>query len=98
LSAQQSATSSGGIVQFTRSYQGAAAQLAHRFRIDEGRGVQVTAGVEYDHMRENRQGYINDAGQQGALKRDERNTVRNRDAFAQLAWDLTTQWTATAGV
>jgi iron complex outermembrane receptor protein len=38
-------------------------------------------------MREDRQGYINDGGVQGALKRDELDTVENRDAFAQAAWD-----------
>jgi len=97
LSAQAAPTSSGGIVQFARAYGGAAAQLSHRVRLDAQRALQFTAGVEYERMRENRQGYINDAGQQGELKRDERNTVDTLDAFAQAAWDVTPAWTLTAG-
>jgi iron complex outermembrane receptor protein len=98
LSAQGAPTSSGGIVQFTRAYAGAAGQLTQRIRLDEQRALALTAGVEFDRMRENRQGYIDDAGQQGDLKRDERNTVDNRDAFVQAAWDLAPAWTLTAGV
>ena len=98
LNVQLAATSSGGIVQFTRLYGGAAAQLAHRIRLDDKRSLQLTGGIEFDRMREDRQGYINDGGVQGALKRDELNTVENRDAFAQAAWDFAPQWTLTAGV
>ena len=98
LSAQSAPTSSGGIVQFTRDFAGAAVQLSHRIRLDERRALQLTGGVESERMRENRQGYINDAGQQGALKRDERNTVVSLDAFAQATWDVAPAWTLTAGV
>src|SRR6185295_13315127 len=45
-----------------------------------------------------RQGYINDAGVQGALKRNELNRVDNRDAYAQAGFDVTPQWSVTAGV
>ena len=53
--------------------------------LDDGRALRLTGGVEYDRMSEDRQGYINNAGVQGALKRDERNTVDNRDVFVQAA-------------
>jgi iron complex outermembrane recepter protein len=96
--AQNAPTSSGGIVQFARSYGGAAAQLAHTVHLAQDRALRLTGGVEFDRMRENRQGYINDAGQVGALKRDERNTVENRDVFMQAGLDLTPQWTLTAGL
>lgn len=98
IAAQGSPTSSGGIVQFERSYAGAALQVSHRLRLDEARNLKLTAGVELDGMRENRRGFINDGGQRGALKRDERNTVHNRDVFVQAAWDVTPRWTATAGL
>ncbi|HEX6705027.1 MAG TPA: TonB-dependent receptor [Albitalea sp.] len=96
--AQSAPTGSGGIVQFERLYTGASAQLAHRIRLDEQRTLLITGGVELDRMREDRQGYLNDAGQQGALKRDELNTVDDRDVFAQAAWDLAPRWTLTAGL
>ncbi len=94
---QAAPTSSGGIVQFTRDYSGVAAQAQHRIPLNEQRALTLVAGVEFDRMRENRQGYVNNAGQQGALKRDERNTVSNTDAFVQAAWDFAARWTLTAG-
>ena len=96
--AQTSNTGSGGIVSFARSYMGGGVQLSHAIRLDEGRALRLTGGVEYNRMKENRQGYLNTGGVQGALKRDERNSVDSRDAFAQAAWDLTPGFTATGGV
>jgi iron complex outermembrane receptor protein len=98
LAAQATPTSSGGIVQFARTYAGAAAQIMHALRLDEGRSLRLTAGVEVDRMTEDRQGYINNAGVQGALKRDEHNRVDDRDAYLQLGFDISAQWSVTAGV
>ena len=97
LAAQQAPTSSGGIVQFARTYVGAGLLATRRVHLDEGRSLRLAAGVELDRMRENRQGYINNAGQQGALKRDERNVVSDADVFAQAAWDVSRDWTLTGG-
>ena len=96
--AQTAATASGGIVEFERAYGGAAVQVAHRISLGEGRQVRLTAGVEVDRMREDRQGYINDLGIRGALKRDELNHVQTRDVYAQAGYDITPQWAVTAGV
>jgi iron complex outermembrane receptor protein len=96
--AQASNTGGGGIVSFARSYMGGGVQLSHAIRLDEGRALRLTGGVEYDRMKEDRQGYLNTGGVQGALKRDERNSVDSRDVFAQAAWDLTRSFTATGGV
>lgn len=94
---QASNTGSGGVVQFDRGYGGLGAQLSHRISLDEGRALRLTGGIEYDRMRENRQGYINNFGVQGALKRDERNVVENRDAYLQASFDLHRDWTLTGG-
>ena len=98
LAPQAAPTSSGGIVQFVRNYAGGAAQLAHTLRFGEGRALRLTGGIELDRMVENRQGYINNGGNQGALKRDERNRVDNRDAFVQAGLDASPQWSVTGGV
>jgi iron complex outermembrane receptor protein len=98
LAAQQSPTSSGGIVQFERGYHGLGVQLAHEARLDAGRLLRLTGGVEVDRLGEDRRGYINNAGVQGALKRQERNEVENRDLYAQGSLDLGPAWTVTAGV
>jgi iron complex outermembrane receptor protein len=97
LAPQLADTHSGGIVRFDRNYSGLGAQLSHRITLDEGRALRLTGGIEYDRMRENRQGYINNAGVEGTLKRDERNVVDNRDAYVQASVDLHRDWTLTGG-
>ena len=88
LAAQLPPTSSGGIVQFSRVYAGTGLVVTRRLRLDADRSLCLTGGVEADRMRENRQGYIDNGGFQGALKRDERNTIVDTDVFVQAAWDL----------
>jgi iron complex outermembrane receptor protein len=97
IGAQGSPTSSGGIVDFDRTYGGGTLQGAHRVPLGEGRFLKLNAGVEVETYREDRQGYVNTRGERGDLKRDEVNTVRSTDVFVQAAYDLTAQWTLTAG-
>lgn len=96
LSAQLAPTSSGGIVDLDRDYGGLGLQYTRRARLGAGQ-LQATAGIELEHMTERRRGYLNDGGSQGALRRDEDDTVGSRDAFAQLAW-TSGAWTLLAGV
>ena len=98
LGAQNSPTSSGGMIAFARVYGGGAVQIAHSVALGEGRQLRLTGGVEIDQMREDRQGYVNTLGVRGALKRDELNHVTSQGVYAQAAYDLTSQWTVTAGV
>jgi len=95
---QQAPTSAGGIVVLDRSYYGLGAQLAHEWKLDEGRLLRLVGGLELDRMAEDRRGFINDGGVAGALKRDESNEVRNDDLFVQAALDLNAAVTATAGL
>ncbi len=97
LGPQQAPTSAGGIVAFTRGYWGLGTQLAHTVRPDAGRALRLVGGIELDRMNEARKGYINNGGVQGALKRDEDNTVENDDVFVQAAYDWNAV-TATAGL
>ncbi len=95
--AQTAATASGGIVSFSRSYMGFGAQLSHTVKLGEGQALRFVGGVDVDQSDEDRQGYLNNAGVQGALKRDERNKADNRDVFAQAAYDFAAGWTVTVG-
>ena len=45
-----------------------------KFALEHGQ-VEATAGMEYEQMEEDRLGYINNLGKQGALKRDETGSV-----------------------
>jgi iron complex outermembrane receptor protein len=96
--AQAPVTSSGGIVSFSRSYVGFGAQLSHTVKLGDGQALRLVGGVDVDQSDEDRKGFINNGGVQGALKRDERNKADNRDAFAQAGYDFNSDWTATAGV
>ena len=95
--AQTAATASGGIVEFARAYGGGALAIAHRFDLGEGRRVRLNAGIEIDRLREDRQGYLNNLGVRGALKRDELNHVRTRDLYVQGGLDFAPGWSMTAG-
>jgi iron complex outermembrane receptor protein len=97
LSAQLSPTSSGGIVELDRRYSGLGLQWSQRLRLG-GAAFEFVAGVDLDTMTEDRRGYINAAGVRGVLKRDETDSVSNRDWYAQLAWHIDPSWTATLGV
>jgi len=97
LAAQLPPTSSGGIVSFDRVYSGTALQLARRFDLG-GTWVRLLAGVEYDRMDDDRQGYINNAGERGMLRRDEDDLVYNTDALLQATFDVGSKWSAVAGV
>ena len=75
--------------QLERRHRGVRAAL-HRCRLaarphrDAGRSGSArgsSRGLEHDRMAEDRQGYLNVAGERGALRRDEDNTVRSTDAL-----------------
>ena len=99
LAAQLAATSSGGIVAFDRDYEGAALQLSRRLLLCNGLALaRLVAGLAYDRMHDDRQGYIDQNGARGALKRDEDDFVSNTDALLQGSVDFSEAWSAIAGV
>jgi iron complex outermembrane recepter protein len=91
-------TSAGGIVDFDRGYGGLGAQLNHAVKLGEGSALRLVGGIEIDRMREMRRGYVNEAGVQAELKRDERNEVQNTDVFGQAGIDFNPQWSVVAGL
>lgn len=98
LASQLPPTSSGGIVSFDRVYYGGALQLSRGFAFGTDSSARIVAAVEYDHMKDDRQGYINNAGVRGVLRRDEDDIVHNSDALLQATLDWGKRWSAVAGV
>jgi iron complex outermembrane receptor protein len=49
-------------------------------------------------MAETRQGFVNDFGVQGALRRNERDTVYAFDQYLQFQWDFAPRWQFSGGV
>ncbi|MDQ3446276.1 MAG: TonB-dependent receptor [Pseudomonadota bacterium] len=90
----------GGIIDFDRTYGGvdARAQLA----LD---AVTLTLGIDVERLNEDRRGFENFTlqparvlGTQGRLRRDERNVVESRDAYAQAESDIGRGWRLLGGV
>ncbi|HBW9470260.1 TPA: TonB-dependent receptor [Klebsiella pneumoniae] len=94
----------GGVIDLTRHYQGIDTRLTHRGELLVP--VMLTAGLDYENMSERRKGYenfvmVNGApqyGEQGALRRNERNLMWNVDPYLQTQWQLTDKLSLDAGV
>ena len=85
--------SSGGVVDLDRTYAGGAL----RFFIESSPSLKFSLGAEYDRMDEHRRGYVNDFGEQGALRRDEDDVVDSTDFYAQAEWRFAERWSAHGG-
>ena len=91
------ATSSGGVPDLDRDFGGVGARLV--WRMDAlGGPLALTVGADGDRMHERRKGYVNNDGDLGDLRRDEDDTVRSTDVYAQAEWDFLPRWSGTAGV
>jgi iron complex outermembrane receptor protein len=97
LSAQMAPTSAGGIVVLDRHYDGLGVRHAHTLSLGEGQ-VRLSVGLDVERMREHRQGYVNDSGRQGELKRDEDDRVESLGLYAQADWAINEDWSAVAGL
>ncbi|WP_282298094.1 TonB-dependent receptor [Stenotrophomonas sp. PS02289] len=67
-----------------------------------GRPLEAVIGANADQQTQDRRGYENfigsDLGVRGALRRDQRDRVRNVDQFAQLGWQWAPRWSALLGL
>jgi len=93
--------SGGGVVDFDRVYEGFDARLTWRWD-----RVELVTGVAVETATDDRQGYENFTGTgpaqtlgvTGRLRRDEGNTVKTQDLFAQAEAALSSTVSATFGV
>ncbi len=91
------ASSSGGVVDLDRGFGGIGAQWTRQGHLAGGR-FSVSLGVDYDRMNERRKGFVNEAGQAGALRRDELDAVWNLDQYAIAEWWFAEHWRVAGGV
>src|SRR5690606_38618833 len=95
----------GGVIDLSRQYGGADVRWTSELDV-AGRPLTLVGGIAYDAMREDRKGYQNftgtvanpQLGVQGALRRDETNSVYNADPYLQASWQVTSRWTLDAGL
>ena len=97
IATQAGATHSGGVVDLDRGYGGAALRLTHETKLAGG-PFTLSAGVDYDRMKERRNGFLNNFGIAGTLKRNEDNTVSNTDVYAQAEWQMIKNLTLLTGL
>lgn len=97
LSAQASPTSAGGAVALDRSYSGTGLRYSRRMPLGEG-VVKLNLGLDHERMTEHRQGFINNQGTLGSLKRDEDDSVQSTGIYSQLDWSINERWSAVAGL
>jgi len=101
VAAQSNPLHSGGVVDLDNDYGGADLRWSWHGAL-AGREFEFTAGANFDRQRQHRRGHENFAGDElgvrGALRRDERNDVRNVDPYAQAWWRLAPRWSLLAGV
>ncbi len=101
VGAQTPVSSGGGVIDFSRRYDGVDARLLWRLG-----PASLATGVNVERQNDDRQGYENfigsgssqQLGVTGALRRDEDNRAVTREAYAQLEWPVTTTLAANAGV
>ncbi len=80
--------SAGGIVDLDRRYSGIGMRWTRRASLAD-LALTLSVGIDRDQLIEQRRGFINNFGMQGALKRDEDDRVANTDFYAQAEWQLT---------
>ncbi len=89
----------GGVVDLGRRYGGAGLRWTRSITWDDiaNRALTFSVGFDGDSLNERRRGFVNSAGQQGALKRDEDDRVANTDFYAQVEWQLAAAWRISGG-
>ena len=100
VGAQGNPLNAGGVIDLDNGYGGL--DLRWHWRGTwAGRDLELTAGANADRQRQHRRGYENFVGEalgvRGALRRDERNRVDNRDVYAQAWWRFAERWSLLAG-
>ena len=87
---------SGGVVDLDRTYGGVGLRWTRTLSTEPG-PLTFSLGAERDRLDERRRGYVNIAGLQGALRRDEDDRVTSTDVYAQAEWHFDPSWSLSGG-
>jgi len=90
-------TSSGGVADLDRDFGGIGARVVWRTSA-LGTPLKLTVGADTDRQHERRQGFVNNNGALGDLRRDEDDSVESADGYAEVEWSPWSFLTLTAGV
>jgi iron complex outermembrane receptor protein len=90
-------TSSGGVADLDRDFGGFGGRVTWRTQA-WGTPLTLNIGADANGMKERRQGFVNNNGALGDKRRDEDDTVKSADVFAEAEWTFVPALTATLGV
>src|SRR5690606_8562175 len=99
-SAQLNPRHAGGVIDFSRDFYGADLRWTGKDLLPNTR---FSAGLAFDYMDEDRQGYENfdsngKYGVKGNLRRDEKNSLWNLDPYVQASWQFLPAWRLDTGL
>ncbi|MFG6458979.1 TonB-dependent receptor family protein [Roseateles sp. BYS96W] len=94
LAVQNTPSHPGGVIALRRGFGGLDARLIWAL----GTEHELTAGWAVETQRDERRGYLNQAGQTGALKRDETNRATSSEPYVQWRWTPAPAWELLAGL
>src|SRR5690606_15154206 len=93
--AQAAPGSGGGVIDLAREYGGIDARWEMHGEL-AGKPWSATLGIELQRSSERRRGFENFIGDRqgivGRLRRDQRDSVRSHDAFAEARWRFLPRW------
>ncbi|WP_369814398.1 TonB-dependent receptor PqqU [Erwinia sp. Leaf53] len=95
----------GGVIVLERKYQGIDTRWKHDGKLGS-MPVTLIGGLDYETMTERRQGFlnyntvngVNQLGEKGDQRRNEKNTMWNLDPYLQSSWQLSDKWSLDAGL
>ena len=88
---------SGGTSLIARDFSGVDLRWRHVAELAAG-PLTITAGVNFDAMEDERNGYDNNNGVLGVIRRDEVNSARNFDQYVQAEWMAGSDWVFSGGL
>ena len=97
LPQQNGVRNAGGIPDLDRVFGGLGIRWTRQAELAGG-PLTFTTGLDYDRADEDRKGYRNELGVQGALKRDEQNLVDSWGGYVQGEWRISDPWSLSLGL
>ena len=98
---QSNPASAGGVIDLDRDYWGLDSHWTHTGNLLGG-AFEITGGLDFDNLDEDRLGFRNFSGStlgiKGDLRRDESNRVYNFDQYAQAQWQFADDWLLALGL
>ena len=89
-------TGSGGVVDLARDFSGASATFTQSLNL-WAMPIDISVGGEFAQMQDHRQGYVNDFGVAGDMRRNDKGDLESRDIYSLMQLHPHEKWMLYAG-